>query len=246
MPEPLIQQETIRYKTWVKQSLVEALRVVFATHEDLMLRKTNIGIDFPFTETEYPAIVVRFYERTIKNAGVAHFELIEIPEGSGQYARYKHYLYEGDIEFAVYALSSYDRDLISDSLVQTLTMGDTESYTNQFLNRIYSPDPNVDDQKNDGTYVAATDHFINLNTDVISGFGESQTVAPWQPEDVLVYQTSYRINIHGEFYSRTPTSQTFGLVERVETYPYMGTLGEPVPNPNPEDPAPWSEPDDAL
>jgi hypothetical protein len=37
----------------------------------------------------------------------------------GAFQKHKHMLYQGDIEFAIYALSSYDRDLISDAIVQT-------------------------------------------------------------------------------------------------------------------------------
>lgn len=229
--EPLIPIHTIKYKTYVKEALVEAFRAVFAAHPDDILRKTKVGIDFPTTESMYPAIVVRFYERSITNAGIGHFEMLDDPENPGRYLRYKHYLYQGDIEFAVYALSSYDRDLISDSIVQTLAMGDLEPYSDQFLDRIYNSDPAVEP--------ASLDHFINLNTDTIQGFGETQALAPWQPEDLLVYQTSYRIGIHGEFYSRTPPVVNYGLVEKVESYPYMPADGETKPSPNPEDPAPW-------
>jgi hypothetical protein len=220
----------IRYKTYIKEALVEALRAVFAGHPDEILRTTKVDIDYAFTEAQYPAVIVRFYERSINNAGVGHEELFENPNDPGKYIRYKHYLYSGDIEFAVYALSSVDRDLLSDSLVQTLAMGDLTAYTNAFLQRIYAPDA--------VTEPASVDHMINLNTDQIQGFGETQAVAPWQPEDVMVYQTSYRIAIHGEFYSLTPTgNEGYGLIERVDQFPYNSDAGEPVPNP------PWAGPD---
>lgn len=425
----LLAQQTISYKTYIKETLVSALREVFRGHPDPLLAKTQVTIDFPFTELDYPAVVVRFYERTIKNVGVGHYEMLETPEQTGnqeiwfdnfegirdenhyfvrsgsyptdgvipttefsmvpytpqvdidagttvgftwndnelitiksgvrtdvgdsppvaygeveitatemivkakyrsdtsgdstlavssislpttdaeywleteyvegvlsvhvfdsdplldtaiplvstsatvadediiemtsqgrflleavadasgtsaifrfrtnrlnsvlppRYIKHKHYLYQGDIEFAVYALSSYDRDIISDSLVQTLAMADTESYTNSLLNRLYEADPLTDP--------GSLYHYINLNTDEISGFGESQVPAPWQPEDVLVYQTSYRIAIHGEFYSRTPDIDGVALVEEIQTYPYMPAGGETKPDPNPEDPAVW-------
>lgn len=243
MAEPIIPIQTIRYKTYVKEALVEALRAAFIGHPDELLAGTQIGIDFPLTENDYPMIVVRFYERQIKNAGVAHQEWFQTTENSGRFVRFKHYLYNGDIEFAIYALSSYDRDLIADTVVQILTMGDIETYTNAFLNRIYAPDP--------VTEPTSLEHFINLNTDQIMGFGETQTPAAWQAEDVMVYQTAYRIGIFGEFYSRTPEPQPdYGLVERVDQFPYMD--GDPVPDPgwrgpdgeygtadDQEDPNPW-------
>ncbi len=223
MPEPVIPVQTIKYKQYVKEALVEALRSVFATHPDQILRDTTIGIDFPLTEVDYPSIVVRFYERQIKNMGIGHYELGPHASAAGRFIKYRHYTYNGDIEFAIYALSSYDRDLISDSLVQLMAMGDTEDYTSVFLDRIYNSDPSVEP--------TSLDHFINLNTDQISGFGETQIPAPWSPEDVLVYQTAYRIGIMGEFYSRTPAIVDYGLVDGVDTFPYMGDAGEVAPEP---------------
>lgn len=237
--EPLIQQETIKYKTWVKEALRQALSTVFAAHPDDILKdNTNVVIDFPIEEVHYPAVVVRFYEREIKNAGIAHLEHIEDVNNLGTYIKYQQSLYNGDIEFAVYALSSTDRDLISDALVQTIRFAPMEAYTNQFLQHIYAP-TSVPSENEGGAYDPSMDHMVNLNTDVVRGFGESQTIAPWLPEDVLVYQTSYRIGIFGQFYSRTPVNFNYGLVEHVEQYPYNSSAGEPIPNPNPEDPTPW-------
>jgi hypothetical protein len=228
---PLIPVQTIRYKTYVKQALVEALQSVFTNHPDEILAKTKIGIDFPVTELNYPMIIVRFFGRNVYNAGVGHTETLEDPNHPGTYQKFKHYLYKGDIEFAIYALSSYDRDLISDSLVQVIAMGDLESYSNRFFQRIYQYQFPKD------AYTPNT-HYININTDQINDFGETQGLAPWQPEDVYVFQSSYRVSIFGEFYSLIPQSNSYGLVEKVETYPYMGDT-EPVPNPNPTDPSPW-------
>lgn len=221
----LMGQETIRYKTYVKTALVEGLRPVFEDHVDEILQRTKVDIEFPTDQADYPAVVIRFFERSLTNLGVGHREwfpeLDEDGEETGRFIKYKHYYFTGDIEFAIYALSSVDRDLVGDSIVQTLTMGDLTAYTNQFFQRIYEPDVNLDP--------ASLDTYINLNTDDVQGFGESQVIAPWMPEDVLVYQTSYRLGITGEFYSLTPPTQgTFGVVERVDQYPYLEDL-EPAP-----------------
>lgn len=238
MPEPLLQQQTIKYSSYVKETLVYALRSVFASHPDAILRSTSVDVDFPLTRNDYPAIVVRFYERGLTNAGVAHIEHIEDANATGRYVKYKHYLYQGDIEFAIYGLSSVDRDLVGDALVQILTMGETEPYSNLLLDRVYDP-PSIPAENEGGAYDPSMDHMMNLNTDKLSGFGETQAIAPWMPEDVLVYQKSYRVEIHGEFYSRTPVATNYGLVTAVQSYPYNPDDGEPVPNPNPADPAPW-------
>lgn len=232
MADPLIPIKTIRYKTYVKEALVEALTSVFNIHPDtITLEGLKVTTDLPTDRQEYPAIVVRFYERSLKNMGVGHQEYLNL-DGSTAYRRYKHVIYKGDIEFAVYALTSYDRDIVSDALNQILMMADVATYTQGFLNRIYGPNPGVEPE--------SAEHYINLNTDEVQGFGETQQIAPWMPEDVLVYQVSYRIAIMGELYSPVPTDPgTWGLVEGVNVYPYNPTLGEAVPDPEPDNPNPW-------
>lgn len=242
MTTPLIPQETVRYTTHLKRSLVEALREPFANHPDEYLRKTKVDIDFPQDEADYPAIIVRYFGRTLSNAGVGHKEYIQgvRPEQPEAFTAFKHYLYSGTVEFAIYALSSYDRDLVGDSLVQILAMGDMEGWTNRFLNRIYhqsvQPDEVRDERGEITTLGYSLYHYINLNTDEISPFGESQVIAPWMPEDVLVYQTAYRVDASGEFYS-PPPDENYPLIERVDTFPWIEGI-DPEPE-GAEDPAPW-------
>ena len=232
-----MQQQTIHYKTYIKGLLRQALEDVFAEHPDPILqRQTKVSSSLPQTQAQYPTVIVRFYERDLHNMGVGHHEWIGLKDPStgeptNEWIRFKHYGYSGDIEFAIYALSSEDRDLMADAIVQILSMGDTEAYSHPFYDRLYKP--NYDEDP------TAIEHFINLNSDRIMGYGESEMIAPWMPEDVLVYQTSYRIPIMGEFYSRTPPFVPLGLVSEVDLYPYDPSVGDPVPNPNPNDPSPW-------
>lgn len=223
MPAPRTPVYTIHYQLYLLETLVEALRTVFATHPDPYLAQTKVRLDWSSEQSAYPAIVVRYFERDIPNAGVAHIEYFEDPNNIGEYIPYRHRLYHGDAEFAIYALSTLERAKISDALVQILTMADTEVYTNAFLNRIYAPDPTVEP--------ASIDHFVNLNTDDIRPFGQTQVPVPWQAEDDLLYQTAYRVPVMGEFYSRTPSNGGFGLVERIDQFPYNEVAGETEPNP---------------
>lgn len=220
-------ERTIHYKTFVKQSVVEALRAVFENHVDEMLRQTKVTIEFPKTLAAYPAVVVRFFERNISNAGVGHIERLPDKSDPPQYYRYKHYFWSGDIELAVYALSSLDRDLITDTLVQTIAMGELEAYTNRFFLRVYADDI---------TYPDAETNFININSDVIQGFGETQAQTPWSSEDDLIYQSSYRVGASGEFYSLPKGPH--GFVDEVTVYPYAKDIEE-VPEGDENDPAAW-------
>lgn len=229
---------TVPYLTYTKRALIEGLRQVFAVHPDPSYRYvpatigdeeatgTKITVEFPVTKNQYPSIVVKFYERNITNMGIGHIEFLSSDSGF-TYSKYKHYNFTGDIEFVILALSSTDRDTISDSLVQTLAMGDLADYTSNFYTRLYQPDKIV--------YPDSIQNFININTDIISGFGETQAPAPWQPEDVLVYQKSYRCGIFGEFYSLSPVTKA-QFIRAVNVYPYL--TGEPIPTGTP-DPSPW-------
>lgn len=228
-------QQTIRYKTYVKTAMVEALREVFNHHVDEQLGRTNVTIDFPRTESDYPSVLIRFFEKEISNAGIGHEEYIRLANTDGSNAgtfRFKHYFYKGDIELAIYALSSLDRDLIADSIVQTVSMGNLESYTNRFFSRIYTD--------NKVNYPDSVSHYININADKIMGFGETQQGVPWQSEDDLLYLSNYRVSVFGEFYSLPPNLPA-PYVEQVTQYPYIESF-EAVPTGNPEDGSEWIPP----
>lgn len=234
-PTAPLYQQTVQYRTYIKRAVVQGLRSVFENHPDRFIKNTKVTIELPVDKSAYPTILVRFYERYLRNAGVGHHEWIELSdsegEGTGLYHRFKHFLYAGDVELEALALSSQDRDFLADALVQTIGMADTEPYSEGFLNRIYYPTI--------AEVPASKTHFLNLKTDDFNGFGDREMIAPWMPEDVLVYTTSYRIGAFGEFYSREIANGTeYGKVEKVELYPYVEDL-EAEPNPNPEDPAPW-------
>jgi hypothetical protein len=201
-------EKTIRYKTYIKTALVESLRPVFNQHVDQKLQDTKVTIDFPKERQSFPSVVVRFYEKEIFNAGVGHKE--QVVNEDGQILNFKHYFYKGDIELGIYTLSALDRDLVADTLVQTIAMGDLSSYTNQFFNRIYPP--------NSDEFPDSIGHFININSDKITGFGETQTSVPWDSEDDLVYNISYRVEVFGEFYS-LPPDLPYSYVTDVKLYP---------------------------
>lgn len=213
-------ERTIKYKTYIKTALVESLRPVFEQHVDKKLNNTKVIIESPKERQAFPSVVVKFYEREIMNAGVGHEELVADPDGGNW--KFKHYFYEGDIELGVNTLSALDRDLIADTLVQTLAMGDLTSYTNNFFNRIYPPDADA--------IPDSVGHFININTDRIQGFGETTTKVPWESEDDLVYTMSYRVKVFGEFYS-LPPDFPHEYISKVFLYPYIGGF-EPVPSGN--------------
>ena len=227
-------QETIRYSTYIKTAVVEALREPFANHVDEQLRSTNVNIEFPKEQTDYPTVIVKFYEREVNPVGVGGGEQwIDLTHlgFTGSY-RFKKSFYWADLEFEIQDLSSLGRDLVGDSIVQTIQMGNLEAYTNSFFERIYPTEEEMED-----TYPDSVWHYITINTDKVSGFGETQSQTPWGAEDDIIYRKSYRVPVFGEFYSVPPDAPA-GFIEAVHAYPYIGGL-EPVPTGDPEDDGEW-------
>lgn len=239
----LLPERSIPYKTFIKTALVLALRDVFNANPDAQLRRTKVSIDYPNTAAQYPSVIVRFFEREIANAGVGHVEFLMVTDETVETELYpfRHYFYNGDIEFAITALSSRDRDLVSDALITALASSDPR-WPSAFFRHIYLPtfDLNVSDEVDPTRY-----NFVNLNTDKIGGFGETQNPAPWLSEDQLQYQSSYRVGIFGEFYSLPPDANTpVGIVSKVNIIPYEGRLAD-APGGLPTIPA-YSPPDTSF
>lgn len=228
---PIHKEKTIPYKTYIKTAIVQALRPVFQNHPDTLLDdKVKVSIENPTTEADYPAIVIRFQEDAIKNIGVGHREYFW-DEDAEKFAKFKHYYFHGALEFVVYALSSKSRDLVTDALVQTITMGDLAGYTNAFFARIYT--------KNYTQFPDSKYNFIKMNTDELQPSGETQIETSWgeRAGNQFLYQSAYRLEVEGEFYSLPPENPQYGLIEKVNVYPYLQDI-EPVPE-GTDDPSPW-------
>ncbi|WP_028058423.1 hypothetical protein [Candidatus Solirubrobacter pratensis] len=221
-------EKTVKYKTFLKSSVQDGLARVFANHPDDALRTTPVArqdgthgtegvkvtLEWPRDKDRYPCVVVRFFERDIQSVGVGHQEMIFVEDDDLIPMRMLHNIFTGDLEFAIYALSNLDRDLMSDTVVQTLTMGTISDYTNNFFNAVYADQDNVPD---------ARWHFIDVSKKV-SGFGETQAPVPWQSEDEQLYIVQYRAPVTGEFYSVPPENRSGDYVRRVPIYPWIEDL----------------------
>lgn len=244
---------SVHYLTYLKTAVQTGLADVFAHHPDPLLRTrqetyndkpvtrgTKVTLEWPKTKDRYPCIVVKFFERSIRRMGVGHFEEIYIGADDLAPTKMWHNIYDGDLEFGIYGLSNYDRDVLSDTLVQTITMGSLEGFTNRYLSAIDGPTYDYAAlATHDATAVPdAHWNFISINYDAVSGFGETQAPVPWVAEDEQLYIKQYRVAMFGEFYSVPPVNRSGGLVEKVPVFPYIEDL-EPIAEGDPDDPADW-------
>jgi hypothetical protein len=226
-------QQTVGYRTYVNTALVEALRSAFAMHPDTLLQRTKVNMAFSFQEIDYPSVVVTFIPSSNEAAGIGHQEL-RYDEDSQTYLKANRRLYHGTIDFRVYALSTLDRDLIADSLMQIIGMPELLAWTHRFYLRINNPD---EWGRVENKVVRGHDfHFLNVNTDRISEQPPTTSPNPWGAEDVYLYETGMSIPVFGEVLS-IPPDQNWTLISKVIIYPYINGL-EPVPQGS-DDPAPW-------
>jgi hypothetical protein len=221
---PPYPQQTISYKTFVKTTVTLGLREVFANHPDQNLRGVKVTLESPTTRAHYPAVVVKFFGRDIQNVGVGSIEF----NSSNQL--FEHYWYNGDISLEIHALDPRSADYISNTIVQTITLGNLQAWTDHFLQRTADL---VESVNPDAAY-----NVVTINTDKISEFGESKEPATWQAEDAFIYRNSYRMSLMGEYYSIPATPEITSIIEHVNFYAYDSAAGEPVPT-GTADPAPW-------
>lgn len=219
----LYPQQTIHYKTFVKTALVMGLRNAFASHPDTNLRDIKVTVEYPVDEVHYPALVVKFVERELQTVGIAHEELIDE-------VRYGHWWYKGAIELGIHAFDTRTVDYISNSIVQIISFGYLESWTNQFFTQLYNQ---TSAENPDVTY-----NSLTVNADQIHPLGEGREPAPWGAEDAFVYKGGYTVDVMGEYYSVPLSPEADTIIQQVDVYPYNSASAEDVPT-GVDDPAPW-------
>jgi hypothetical protein len=230
-------QVTLQYSLFLKRAIVEALQAGFAGYTgndpaSKTIAQARVAVDFDERRWALPGVIVKFNDSNVNNIGLGHQEWLDSPQDNDPdnptlFIKYYQRLYNGEVVFDVWGQSSVDRDIVRDALIEILGMADVTDEGNDFLNRFYN------DQSNTPYGVW---NYPVLITNIINGLGESTELAPWQPEDTLVYKVSYSIPIIGEFYSKTPVLPSgTGFVQEVDVYPWVVGI-DPTPQENPDTP----------
>ena len=115
----------INYKMEVKRSVVGAFQSVFHNtgtyypgyESSELLTKSHITIEYPQRPEQYPTLIIGFQEQELKNAGIGHLDNFS----SNTIAQ--KWFFQGLITVEIFALTSMDRDFISDSVVNMLSYG---------------------------------------------------------------------------------------------------------------------------
>lgn len=231
---PGVYQYTVQYRSFLKRAAKQAMEKAFTSHPDPTVNRTQVALDFGNGDFSLPAVIVKFNEQTLPNAGVGHYEWWPLLEDPDQFVEMQHRLYKGSIQFDVYARDSLDRDLVADALIETLAMDEVSAPGLAFITHFYNE---VQGAAAPGIY-----HFPTLNTGLITPVPEQATPPPWGGEDTLVYQLGYQVPVMGEFYSYVPPSpKSTGPISEVDVYEWpVDQDGNAL---DPTNPAPPVDPD---
>lgn len=191
--------------------MVTALQSVFtgSYDRDRQFIDLKISPDYPKAELDYPCIVVEFNGSGVKNSGVGHEEWFD--DANGNLQKWNHRRFAGEFDLNIFALSTLDRDILADAVIEVISFGWLTSDLMPFFTTIY--------QGWGSTEVELLFNQLYINSDEIDEHGASVTVGPWRPEDQLVYTYGLSVACGGGFYNIVP-ELSWEYVEQVNIDPY--------------------------
>jgi hypothetical protein len=182
----------------VKRAVVVALRdAISGTTLSGMVNGSDVTVDmeYPMKKEHYPGIWVQFSFNEMVNAGVSH-EIIQKTIGEDQQVNWepiREFQFKGRVSLTIVALTSLERDRLSDSVISMLMFSRPPEYvltkpdedTKQFRQLISSLAQNP--------YISMT-----INHDELIPGGQSMTTGvPWD-EEIPGYEDTYSFDILGQ------------------------------------------------
>jgi len=233
------------YRRLVYRNVIAAVKSVFDSGYDRETQLSQIKItqQYPLKKLDYPCVVIDFQDQRVLNAGVGHVEWFRDPLGAIR--KWNHSRFEGMLNFNIHALSTLDRDILADAIVEMVRFGRLDDQLNRFYEIIYPEHTPPPPPTNPDTYWQDYNYSLfgqlMLDSDQLTGHGNSAQIAPWQPEDVLVYTTGYSVVLHGGYYNTNP-AQDWSRVTRIVIDSYQtDQYGVELPFPGHAEIA-WSPP----
>lgn len=200
----------------VKRTLVVSLRRAL-TDSGLSLNDTRLSVDmeYPFEETSYPAAWVQFSFTELTDSGMGH---LQAAVKDGQEGEVRQWRYKGQVTITFMALSSLDRDRISDKFISIYAFSDVDP-SGDGLSAIRNETPSVQflRELSESPYVSMT-----LQSGLIQPRGQSTSIGtPWDPGQ-LVYEDSYVFKLEGEFQQVYIPGEGYRL-RRIDIKPHHST-----------------------
>ena len=212
----------------VKRTVTTALRESI-TNTGLSIdggnSRVHIDIEYPMEEESYPGIWVQFSIGSLSRAGLSMETWTK--DDDGNWGSIQEWSFNGNITLTVAALTSKDRDRLSDTVIAQLAFARPPDLI------IYNPKTNANQMKglitalDQNPYVSMT-----VNTDVIQSGGETVTGGtPWA-QNILLYENNFSLTCHGQFNLRFSHDGVYSLAEIRHNH----VLTDEIPPDNSHDP----------
>lgn len=198
--------------TPTKKLVIRALRATFTNlYPDDKLANMNIDLEYPYLAEHYPGIWVKFSLHKIQASGLS-------PTQQTADEIFSVWYYEGTVTLIIMALSSKERDLISDGIIEAYAFASQMPSVSPFYAEINSSD------------------LINmtLQSDIITSGGQSETIGtPWD-DDKIAYEDRYSFEVVGQVRSRVQPDVVFTTLSEVEVFSSLTNV-DGAPNNSVED-----------
>lgn len=187
----------------IKKAVVSALKAGLALdiNEKDPLRKivNNVTMEYPMIKDAWPAMWVGFSVRKIQATGINEDTIYTPNENKEQDNFYRLWSFEGTATVTILALSSLERDRLSDSFIRMFAFRELHRSRGIFWDHL-------DDQE----YV-----YIYANKGELKPGGQSEGpgIAPPWDSTQLGYTDNYSFDIGGQFASNTYTGKLVKLRE---------------------------------
>lgn len=179
-----------------KKLIIRALRATFTSmYPNTKLASMNIDLEYPYLEEQYPGIWVKFNPRKIQASGLD-------PTQRTDSEIFSVWHYEGTISLMILALTSKERDLISDGFIEAYAFAAQMPSVSPFATTLLESD------------------LINmtLQSDILSPGGQTESVGvPWD-DDKLAYEDRYSFEVVGQIRSRIQPGVVFTNLSEIQTF----------------------------
>lgn len=199
LDDKLASEKGPTYKRAIKSIVTYALRDVFDSsfEGESAFASLSISLEYPYQPVDFPCVFISYDESKLESAG-ANREY----ESSGTSGRYQRWKYEGTVSLNILALTNYERDYLSDSLLGVLAFAKMRGDTSHFEE------------------VLASSNYVRMSAALgkLTTLGEAVEPLPWEAPGYL-YVTGYKFPVYGEFLSDVKTYSLF--IEEIDEIPYL-------------------------
>jgi hypothetical protein len=201
------------YLALVKTTMVNAISNTFDDQYPVaQFQGVHASIEYPNQAQNYPGIWIDYDDTSdLVRAGIAHEESHD-PVTGELVPVFTRWRFAGTATFTVVALTSLERDLLFDEVVNTIAFGSQDEIRGRFR-RFVDADPYV---------------IIEPNYDSLPVGGSAATPGtPWGTDEI-VYERTVSLDMIGEFYPEMATG-SIALLSRIQLDPPIATLPDGSP-----------------